>query len=189
MPIHELVHSIRRYAHIPSLRLSSLFGQGITERMRATGFALLGLTAAAGLALVAIFAQPGFPLLDPVPLPEEPAVEQSVGEAERVTANRAPGAIAPALASVTSASGRSQVGSRGHGPGRGAAENGAAPGVRSPASPVGAPAGSPGGGGGTVTEGGGSPPAPTGTPAPEPAPEQAPAAAPPSQTPAHSPSA
>lgn len=53
------------------LRLSSLAGNGLPERMRTTAFAFLGLTAALGLALVAIFAQLNFPLLSPVPLPSE----------------------------------------------------------------------------------------------------------------------
>jgi hypothetical protein len=49
--------------------------------MRSTAFALLGLTAAGGLVLVAIFAQLGFPLLEPVPLPREPPARQGVAGA------------------------------------------------------------------------------------------------------------
>lgn len=56
--------------------------------MRSTTFALFGLAAAAGLALVAIFAQPGGPLLSPAPLPSEPS--SSVGSARVVAASAAP---------------------------------------------------------------------------------------------------
>jgi hypothetical protein len=64
-----------------SRRLPSFAGNGLPERMRSTAFAFLGLTAAAGLALVAIFAQLSFPLLTPAPLPSEPAVQSRVAEA------------------------------------------------------------------------------------------------------------
>ena len=67
---------MRSSFHIPSFA-----GTGIAERMRSTSFALLGLTAATGLAMVAILSQPGWPLLSPAPLPSGPAVEQSLGEA------------------------------------------------------------------------------------------------------------
>jgi hypothetical protein len=60
-------------------RLPSFAGSGLPERIRSTTFALLGLTAAAGLSLVAIFAQPDWPLLSPAPLPNSPA--QKVREA------------------------------------------------------------------------------------------------------------
>jgi hypothetical protein len=50
----------------------SVAGVGVTERLRTMAFALLGLTAAAGLGLVALFAQPGWPLRGTGPLPETP---------------------------------------------------------------------------------------------------------------------
>jgi hypothetical protein len=56
--------------------------------MRSTTFALLGLTAAAGLTLVALFAQPGGPLLSPAPLPHGPA--SAVAGAEPVEVGDAP---------------------------------------------------------------------------------------------------
>lgn len=63
------MHGVVRYlSKIP--RLSSLAGNGLPERMRTTAFAFLGLTAAAGLALVAIFAQLSFHVLSPAPLPD-----------------------------------------------------------------------------------------------------------------------
>src|ERR1043165_3402132 len=98
MPIHELVRYIRRHVHLPSLRLSSLAGQGMTERIRSTGFALLGLTAAASLALVAIFALPGYSLLAPAPLPDGPTATQSIGGAERALPGRASRPLAAAVA-------------------------------------------------------------------------------------------
>lgn len=66
--MHEQMRSVFR-KKIGSVRRPSLAGDGLPERMRTTAFAFLGLTAAAGLALVAIFAQLGFPLLSPAPLP------------------------------------------------------------------------------------------------------------------------
>jgi hypothetical protein len=60
----ELGHPLSRLARRPSLA-----GTGLPERMRSTTFALLGLTAAAGLGMVAIFSQQGWPLLAPSPLP------------------------------------------------------------------------------------------------------------------------
>lgn len=70
------VHSI--FNKLPSsLRLSNVIGRGMPERIRSMGFAFLGLTAAAGLAVVAIFAQMGFPLLSPVPLPNGGSSEPS----------------------------------------------------------------------------------------------------------------
>ncbi|HEX6984360.1 MAG TPA: hypothetical protein VF170_03235 [Planctomycetaceae bacterium] len=71
MPMHEVVRSNLQTKLPRSLRLPSLAGTGLPERMRSTAFAFLGLTAALGLALVAVFAQLNFPLLSPVPLPRE----------------------------------------------------------------------------------------------------------------------
>ena len=49
--------------------------------MRSTAFAFLGLTAAAALGLVAIFAQLGFPLVATGPLPEDPSRHNAVAKA------------------------------------------------------------------------------------------------------------
>jgi hypothetical protein len=78
------------------LRLSSFAGQGLPERMRSTAFAFLGLTAAAGLALVAFFAQLGFPLLSPAPMPSDPSRANAVAEAKVVTTNPGLSASVPA---------------------------------------------------------------------------------------------
>lgn len=64
-----------------ALRLTRLVGNGMPERIRAIGFAFLGLTAAAGLGLVAIFAQMGFPVLSPAPLPGGPSGPNSISKA------------------------------------------------------------------------------------------------------------
>src|SRR3954453_23350025 len=82
--MHELVHSSLHSRLLAWLRLPSFAGDGLPERMRSTTFALLGLTAAGGLALVAIFAQPSFTLLTPAPLPAEPSMNESVAGAEKV---------------------------------------------------------------------------------------------------------
>src|SRR5215207_6881898 len=91
MPMHELVPSnfkIKLHRALPSLA-----GTGLPERMRTTAFAFLGLTAAAGLALVAIFAQISFHVLSPAPLPSEPVEGSAVAEA--VALDRTPGAFVP----------------------------------------------------------------------------------------------
>lgn len=85
------------------LRLSSVAGQGLPERMRSTAFAFLGLTAAAGLALVAFFAQLGFPLLSPAPMPSDPSRANAVAEAEVVATNPGLSASVPAQAQRGSA--------------------------------------------------------------------------------------
>src|SRR6187402_2766248 len=95
-----------------SLRPSNLVGQGLPERMRSVGFAFLGLTAATGLALVAIFAQTGFPLLSPAPLPSGPSEPSSISKA--VSLGRGATAVAPAQGAVAvPGSGRGQNGSPG----------------------------------------------------------------------------
>jgi hypothetical protein len=68
--MYELVNS-KRPRSGPSWKIS-IAGVGLTERLRTMAFALLGLTAAAGLGLVALFAQPGWPLRPTGPLPSTP---------------------------------------------------------------------------------------------------------------------
>jgi hypothetical protein len=83
-----------------SLRLPNVVGRGMPERIRSVGFAFLGLTAAAGLALVAIFAQMGFPLLSPVPLPDGPSEPSSVSRAVPVEEGSATAGLAQAQGAV-----------------------------------------------------------------------------------------
>jgi hypothetical protein len=78
MPMQELVLSNFHIRRPKSLRRPSFAGDGLPERMRSTAFAFLGLTAALGLALVAIFAQLSFPVLAPAPPPAGPAGESGV---------------------------------------------------------------------------------------------------------------
>src|SRR5215218_7784401 len=77
--------------HRPRLpRRPSLAGTGLAERMRSTAFALLGLTAAAGLALVAIFSQVGWSDLATGPVAEPRPAGIGTGSAlERPLALRA----------------------------------------------------------------------------------------------------
>ncbi|HET9185165.1 MAG TPA: hypothetical protein VFN82_03395 [Solirubrobacterales bacterium] len=95
--MHELVHHSLHTKLLSSLRLPSFAGNGLPERMRTISFALLGLTAAAGLALVAIFAQPGFPLLSPAPLPAEPSARESVSAAKKLPLDHGSAALLTAL--------------------------------------------------------------------------------------------
>src|SRR3954454_22257273 len=97
MPMHELVHSILHGRVLAWLRLPSFAGDGLPERMRSTTFALLGLTAAGGLALVAIFAQPSFTLLTPTPLPAEPSLSEAIAGAEKVPLDHRGGTLVSAV--------------------------------------------------------------------------------------------
>ncbi len=62
----------------------SLAGNGLLERMRSTAFALLGVTAAMGLGLVALIAQQGWPVLPFSPIPGPPVGHVAVHEATAV---------------------------------------------------------------------------------------------------------
>jgi hypothetical protein len=95
--MHELVHSTLHSKLLSSVRRPSFAGNGLPERMRSVSFALLGLTAAAGLALVAIFAQPSFPLLSPAPLPDEPSAHESIAEAKTLPADHGSASLFTAL--------------------------------------------------------------------------------------------
>lgn len=101
-----------------SIRRPSLAGDGLPERMRSTAVAFLGLTAAAGLALVAIFSQLGFPLLTPAPLPSAPAAQGSVGNAVQLgnvspVAAIAQARSAPAVSSTAAGPGASRTATHG----------------------------------------------------------------------------
>jgi hypothetical protein len=194
LPINELVHWIL-HSRLSSFRIPSFAGKGLPERMRSTAFALLGLTAAAGLALVAIFAQPGFPLLEPAPLPEEPSPRQSIAQAEELTLDRKPSAFVPAVAPRAVAPPPASVGSPAHGseggPTGGDAGSGDEVAVQSPAPPVSTPETS-GGGGGSGGGGAAAPaPGPVSTPVSSPKPVSPPpeavASSPPSPEPAPGP--
>ncbi len=59
----------------------SFAGAGLLERMRSTTFALLGITAAMGLGLVAVVSQQGFSLLPAAPIPGLTAEQEGVHDA------------------------------------------------------------------------------------------------------------
>ena len=165
--MHELVLSTLQTKLLGRLRRFSFAGDGLPERMRSTAFAFLGLTAAAGLALVAIFAQPGFPLLSPAPLPSEPAPDSAVAKAVALD----PGARATERSNVGVASSSTREPGHGSsGASRTSAEQGAKPTAAAPAAPT---ATDPDGGtsGGVPVEA----PAPKAAPAPAPAPSAEPA--------------
>lgn len=149
--MHEVVHSNLH---------SKLFGKGLPDQMRSAAFAFLGLTAAGALALVAIFAQLGFPLLAPAPLPSDPSRHNAVAEAVPLKGGAA--GIAPRR-QAPAASG--QAGSVRREP----EESSAPSATATQPAPSGDTGFSP------PADGGGSPsPAPTPTPVPSPSPAPSP---------------
>lgn len=107
----------------------SILGDGLLERARAISLALLGLTAALGLTLVALVLNQGWPLVAGGPIPPLPPRHQGLGDATVV-----------AVASAGDS--RSQSTKRGGRPGSGGGSGGRidSGGGASPAAP--APAGS-----------------------------------------------
>jgi hypothetical protein len=167
MPMHELVRS--------SLQ-SKLFGSGFPERMRSAAFAFLGLTAAAGLALVAIFAQLSFPLLSPAPLPSGPAEGNAVSEA--VALGHGPGAFIHANPGAVGSGERSARADNGSGSGGGSGQA-SEPQGSTPSAPTAIePGGGASGGVAVETPTSNSAPAPSSTPGPSPEPAGAPDPAP-----------
>lgn len=167
-PMHEMVSSNLHTRLLSSLRLSSFAGKGLPERMRTTAFAFLGLTAAAALALVAIFAQLSFPLLSPAPLPSDPSQGDAVAEAVPVeSAKSAPASVDRIRSEQTSGSGGADAPSQEGASAGGNTGPGGSGAVEAPA-PGGSPGATPPGG---VGAGGGQPgaaPAPDPVPAPVP---------------------
>jgi len=172
--MHEPVHSIFHSKLLSALRLPSFAGEGLPERMRSISFALLGLTAAAGLALVAIFAQPSFSLLSPAPLPDQPSAGQSVAEAKKLPLAHRPVALFAAQSAHSQrASADAMVQAPSSDPSGAAAGGGetAVPPatVDVPPAPAGAPepsGGNSGGGGNETGTGGGSGSDPAAAPEP-----------------------
>lgn len=145
--MHEVVHSNLH---------SKLFGKGLPDQMRSAAFAFLGLTAAGALALVAIFAQLGFPLLVPAPLPSDPSRHNAVAEAVALKGGAA--GVAPRRQAPTASA---QTGS----PGREAGEGSVPSATASEPAPSGDTDFSP-----PATGGGPPPPNPPPKPAPTPSP-------------------
>lgn len=70
----------------------SVFGSGLPERLRSTSLALLGLTAAAGLGLVAFALHQGWPVAPDLPIPGVP-FEAEVGHGRPVITEPAPSKV------------------------------------------------------------------------------------------------
>jgi outer membrane biosynthesis protein TonB len=172
MPMHELVLTNLQTKLRGRLRRFSFAGNGLPERMRSTAFAFLGLTAASGLALVAIFAQLSFPLLSPAPLPSGPAGGSAVSEAVALDHSQRPSVPAGEQAHRSGAVGTES--DRGGGPGGGKDDHAVAPVAAAPTPPT-APAPDEGASGGRAVDPPGTEVAPT--PAPSAPPQPAPAAA------------
>jgi outer membrane biosynthesis protein TonB len=147
----------------------SLAGTGLPERMRTTAFAFLGLTAAAGLALVAIFAQVSFHVLSPAPLPSEPAGGNAVAEA--VALDHSPGTVVPVVRAQVRDGSSGEVGDDPGGDQDRSAGGSSPAGGTAPAGPA--------------PDGGGAAAQPAENPAPDPAP--VPASSNPSSAPAPQP--
>jgi hypothetical protein len=187
--MHLPVRSIFNSRLQSALRRPSFAGNGLPERMRSISFALLGLTAAAGLALVAIFAQPSFPLLAPAPLPAEPSAQESVSSARELpfrhdsaallTALPAPAHLEHARAQANggdAASGTAVHGGTDGGTSKGQVDPAEAD-VPAPVSDPQSSSGNNGGGKAGSGAGGGSVPAPAATPQQPPASPSSPAPA------------
>lgn len=162
---------IRRIERLRRPGRPSLLGDGLLERARSTTLALLGVTAAVGLAIVALVLQQSWPHIGGSPLPDPPAVAVDKGVA---VAGQTSGGEASAA--------RTRPGPRGDGPTRSAASE-VPVSAESPVGSSGVTSASPVpvGGEEPQPEGSGpdrpSPPPPRSAPTPPPAP----AAAPPSE--------
>jgi hypothetical protein len=77
----DVAVSHKRGKRLSSLSLSSVIGDGLLERARATSLGLLGITAAVGLAIVALAFNQGWPLVAGSPVPALPPLHQDVGKA------------------------------------------------------------------------------------------------------------
>lgn len=109
----------RAQQRLPGADRPSVLGHGMLERARATSLALLGLTAAVGLAIVALALNQGWPLIADSSIPRVPPPRQAVGAASIVAGAEATGANPPfsgraarqSGGTARSASGRSVGGS------------------------------------------------------------------------------
>ncbi len=90
----------RRGKSLPRRKKLSFAGTGLLERMRSTTFALLGVTAAMGLGLVAVASQQDWPLLPAAPIPglSEPGeVHEAAAVAGQGIASPAQRSLAPGV--------------------------------------------------------------------------------------------
>jgi len=118
---------------------SSVLGDGLLERARAMSLALLGATAAVGLAIVALALNQGWPLVDGSGIPVAPPLHQHVGDATVAARSQPPARsrTADRRGSVGRSSG--EAGSRGSGPAQSPAPVPSSELVITPASPAPAP--------------------------------------------------
>ncbi len=95
------VLSKRRQRSLRSAAKASVLGEGLLERTRSTSLALLGATAAIGLAMIALALNQGWPLIAGAPIPGLGSGHQAVGKAAVVAKANARGGR-PALSVATS---------------------------------------------------------------------------------------
>jgi hypothetical protein len=88
-PMGVSVH-YERGKSLQSAARKSLFGDGMLERARATSLALLGVTAALGLAMVALVFNQNWPLIPGAPIPGFGDRQQAIGDATVAAEARAP---------------------------------------------------------------------------------------------------
>lgn len=121
----QVLHT-RRKSRLRQNAKFSVLGDGLLERTRSTTFALLGVTAAVGLAVIAVALQEDWPLVAGSPVPRAPVLHESVGEATALGAKPSPG-VAPGGPAPRTRSGASR--------GRSAPVPGAAPVTSTQATP------------------------------------------------------
>jgi hypothetical protein len=122
MDVSVLYKRAQRWLH--EVVRPAVFGNGMLERARATSLALLGFTAAVGLAIVALAANQGWPLIAGSSIPTIPPRHAAVGPGV-VVAGLEPSA---ARADAAPAGGRHPAGARGA-----AGHSGAGPAALAPA--------------------------------------------------------
>jgi hypothetical protein len=123
---------------------ASILGEGLLERTRSTSLALLGLTAAIGLAMVALALNQGWPLIAGAPIPGIGGGRGAIGDAVVVATAGPRGAPSAALQARSRQGPASLPGTSARGENEGAAVGGArSPGAAhlvvsspTPASPV-----------------------------------------------------
>lgn len=94
----EQVHWKRKHSGLRSKARFSVLGDGLLDRTRSTTFALLGMTAAVGLAMIAVALQGNWPLIEGSRVPRAPVLHESVGDAIALSGNRPRTVVRPASA-------------------------------------------------------------------------------------------
>jgi hypothetical protein len=120
MDVSVLYKRAQRWLH--GVARPAVLGNGMLERARATSLALLGFTAAVGLAIVALAANQSWPLIAGSSIPTITPRHAAVGPGVAVA-----GLDGPARADASSAGGDESTGGRGAAPGRSGSASPAAP--------------------------------------------------------------